>query len=616
MCGIGAYTTLDGNATPGVMDVLERVSYRGYDSAGVGTFDDSGEFVRRRAKGKLGNLRAKLELEPLLGTTVVGHTRWATHGDPTEENAHPHTTKKVMVVHNGTVENFRELLEDLAKDGYLPETQTDTEAVALWVTRLLDRDHSPKDAVRKTMKALRGASSFICMFKGHAHLLIAASLGLDLAVGYGEKAMYVGSDAIGLAPLTKVLSYLKTGDLAVVTPAGVTFHDATDAIAMREKIVSSVSADQVQKGNHRDFMHKEMFEQPEATSHTLSHYIDMQSGLVKLRQQLNFSFADITQLLIVACGTANYAGKTAQYWFERYAKLQTIVDIASEFRYRNPVLVPQSLSLFVSQSGQTADTLASLRYVKDAGKMVSALLNSPESIMAREVGEANGAVFPTLCGPEIGVASPKAFTSQLAALASLAVLAGKERGVIDHAQEQELVGALAGLPGAMSKALELEPQIEKIATWLHTAKDALYLGRGSMFPIALEGALKFKEISYIHGEGYAAGELKHGPIALIDEVMPVVVVAPYDELMEKVLVNMHEVAARGGRFILVTDEEGAHAASGRINRDDVLIMPSVHPFVAPILAALPLQLLAYHTALLMGKDVDQPRNLAKSVVVE
>ncbi len=608
MCGIVGIIGVEPVA-PRLVDALRRLEYRGYDSAGVATLEGGG-IVRRRAEGKLGNLAQKLTFEPLGGRIGIGHTRWATHGAPTEGNAHPHATDKVAVVHNGIIENFRELLADLAKDGYLPKTQTDTESVALWVTREIDRGLDPEMAVARTLKTLRGAFALVFMFKGHDRLLIAARHGAPLAVGYGDTEMYLGSDAMALAPFTSRLSYLFDGDWAVITPEGVTIRDGSDAIVRREMLVSQASALMVDKGNHRHFMAKEIYEQPETISHTLSHYVDMASERVALRESLPFDFAGLSRLTISACGTAYYAGLIAKYWFEKYARLPVDVDVASEFRYREPPVTPNGLALFISQSGETADTLAALRYCAGQGQHVVSLLNVPESTIGRE----SEVVFPTLCGPEIGVASTKALTAQLTALASLVIAAGVARGTIAREQERELVRALVAMPSAVSQALGTEAQVETLAKQLSKAKDVLYLGRGQMFPVAMEGALKLKEISYIHAEGYPAGELKHGPIALVDETMPVIVVAPSDELMEKTLSNMQEVAARGGRIILVTDEKGAaHIGHGVA---ETIVIPAVSSFVAPILALIPVQLLAYHTAVFMGTDVDQPRNLAKSVTVE
>ncbi len=608
MCGIVGIVGTEPVAGR-LVDALKRLEYRGYDSAGVATLED-GSITRRRAEGKLGNLAQKLAFEPLDGRIGIGHTRWATHGAPTERNAHPHATDRVAIVHNGIIENFRELLADLAKDGYLPQTQTDTESVALWVTRELARGADPELAVASTLKQLKGAFALAFMFRDHDGLLIAARHGAPLAIGYGATEMYLGSDAMALAPFTSRLTYLEDGDWAVITHKGVTIRDGRDAIVQREQQVSQASALLVDKGNHRHFMAKEIYEQPETISHTLSHYVDMGAERVAIREALPFNFADLTRLTMSACGTAYYAGAVAKYWFERYARLPVDIDVASEFRYREPPLVPGGLSLFISQSGETADTLAALRYCAAQGQHVASLVNTLESTIARE----SGVVFPILCGPEIGVASTKALTAQLTSLASLAIAAGRARGVLTEEQEAELVRELVRLPTAVSEALGTEEQIMDIAKRLSKAKDVLYLGRGPMYPIALEGALKLKEISYIHAEGYAAGELKHGPIALVDEDMPVIVVAPSDELVDKTLSNMQEVAARGGKIILITDQKGADTVGQDVS--DIILIPEVSSFVAPILATIPVQLLAYHTAVFMGTDVDQPRNLAKSVTVE
>ncbi|GLQ57635.1 glutamine--fructose-6-phosphate transaminase (isomerizing) [Devosia nitrariae] len=608
MCGIVGIIGVEPVAGR-LVDALKRLEYRGYDSAGVATLE-SGDISRRRAEGKLANLSGRLASEPLSGRIGIGHTRWATHGAPTEQNAHPHATTRVAVVHNGIIENFRDLLTDLAGDGYTPNTQTDTESVALWVTRELDNGADPELAVSRTLKHLRGAFALAFLFKGEEQLLIAARRGAPLAVGHGETEMYLGSDAMALAPFTSRLTYLEDGDWAVLTAEGVTIRDAHDAVVSREPRISQASALLVDKGNHRHFMAKEIYEQPETISHTLSHYLDMASESIALREALPFDFDDLTRLTISACGTAYYAGCIGKYWFERYARLPVDIDVASEFRYREPPLEKNGLSLFISQSGETADTLAALRYCAGQGQHIASLINTLESTIARE----SQVVFPILCGPEIGVASTKAFTAQLVSLASIAIAAGRARGALTPEAERKLVQALIGLPRAVSQALQAEEQIIEIARHLSRAQDVLYLGRGPMFPVAMEGALKLKEISYIHAEGYAAGELKHGPIALIDEDMPVIVVAPSDELVEKTLSNMQEVAARGGRIILITDEEGVKTVGHNVA--ETILMPRVDSFVAPIVATIPVQLLAYHTAVAMGTDVDQPRNLAKSVTVE
>jgi len=591
-----------------LLDALGRLEYRGYDSAGIATVEN-GRIMRRRAEGKLGNLAKRLDADPLVGTTGIGHTRWATHGGPTEKNAHPHATDKVAVVHNGIIENYRDLLADLKKDGYEPVTETDTEPVALLVTRELDRGKSPEEAVAAVLRQLRGAFGLVFLFRDAPDTLIAARQASPLAIGHGEGEMYVGSDAYALAPLTHRITYLEEGDWAVIRPGQVTIRDFSGKPVKRRMVTSSASAAVAEKGNYRHFMAKEIHEQPETVSHTLAHYLDMAGEAVLIREKTGFDFARLSRLTIVACGTAHYAAMVAKYWFERYARLPVEVDVASEFRYREPPLPEGGLALFVSQSGETADTLAALRYCAAKGQTIASIVNVAESTIARE----SQVVFPTLCGPEICVASTKATTAQLSVLAALAIAAGKARGVLDRAGEQELARALMHLPAAISEVLHREDQIEEISRHLARKRDVLYLGRGPMYPIALEGALKLKEISYIHAEGYAGGEFKHGPIALVDEDMPVVVVAPSDPLLEKTLSNMQEVAARGGRIILITDEAGRALAGEGI---EVITVPKVHGLVAPILAAVPVQLLAYHTAVQMGTDVDQPRNLAKSVTVE
>ena len=592
-----------------LVSALKRLEYRGYDSAGVATIEN-GEIVRRRAEGKLGNLEAKLAGAPLSGLTGIGHTRWATHGGPTERNAHPHATDKVAVVHNGIIENYRELLADLEKDGYHPETETDTESVALLVTRELDRGLSPEQAVGKIMPELRGAFGLVFLFRDAPDTLIAARQASPLAIGHGEGEMYFGSDAYALAPLTNRITYLEEGDWAVIRPGSVTIRTFDGKPVERHVTISAASSAIAEKGNHRHFMAKEIYEQPESASHALAHYVDMAKLKVSVGETMPVDFAKLSRLTMVACGTAFYAASVGKYWFERYARLPVDIDVASEFRYREPVMPDNGLAMFISQSGETADTLAALRYCAAHGQSIASIVNVAESTIARE----SQAVFPILCGPEIGVASTKAFTAQLTVLAVLAIAAGRARGVLDDDAEQKLVQSLVHLPSALAAALKCESQIEALAKRLTRVRDVLYLGRGQMFPIALEGALKLKEISYIHAEGYAGGELKHGPIALVDEDMPVVVVAPSDDLLEKTLSNMQEVAARGGKIILITDEAGAASVGQGVA--DLILLPKVDELVAPIVAALPVQLLAYHTAVQMGTDVDQPRNLAKSVTVE
>jgi glucosamine--fructose-6-phosphate aminotransferase (isomerizing) len=592
-----------------LVDALKRLEYRGYDSAGIATLDH-GAMGRRRAKGKLSALEHRLEAEPLPGNVGIGHTRWATHGRPTEDNAHPHATDRVAVVHNGIIENFRELREKLIGAGCKFTSETDTEVVAHLVTQELKTGKTPAEAVAASLKQLRGAFALGFLFNGEDDLLIGARKGSPLAVGYGKGEMYLGSDAIALAPFTDTISYLEDGDWAVLTRKGVKIYDANDQPVERPVIKSMASAMLVDKGNHKHFMAKEIHEQPEVVGHTLAHYIDMVHERVALPSELPFDWKKLKRLSISACGTAFYAGLVAKYWFERFAKLPVEIDIASEFRYRGAPLEAGDLAIFISQSGETADTLATLRYAKENKQHVLSVVNVPTSTIARE----SDVVMPTLAGPEIGVASTKAFTCQLSVLACLALAAGRARGELSESDEQKLVHALIEVPRLMAQALTLEPQIEKLAHDLAKARDVLYLGRGTSFPIALEGALKLKEISYIHAEGYAAGELKHGPIALIDETMPVIVIAPFDRVFEKTVSNMQEVAARGGKIILVTDPKGAKEAT--IESLETLTLPEMASTVTPLVYAIPVQLMAYHTAAVIGTDVDQPRNLAKSVTVE
>jgi glutamine---fructose-6-phosphate transaminase (isomerizing) len=592
-----------------LVEALKRLEYRGYDSAGVATLE-GGELARRRAEGKLRNLEQRLAREPLNGTIGIGHTRWATHGRPNETNAHPHAADRVAVVHNGIIENFRELREELEGEGASFSTETDSEVIAHLVNAGLRNGLAPIDAVKAALPRLRGAFALAFLFEGENDLLIGARRGSPLAIGYGDGEMYLGSDAIALAPFTDAVSYLDDGDWAVVRREGVDVHDSDGRLVNRAVIKSNASALLLDKGNHRHFMAKEIHEQPEVVGHTLAHYIDMTSGRIALPMSLPFDFSTLKTMSISACGTAYYAGLIGKYWFERFARLPVEIDVASEFRYREAPLDPGNLAVFVSQSGETADTLATLRYAKIHSQHTVAIVNVPTSTIARE----SDVVMPTLAGPEIGVASTKAFTCQLAALACLAIGAGRARGVLSEDDEQELVQALIEIPRHMAEALALEPQIEALSRDLAKCRDVLYLGRGTSFPLALEGALKLKEISYIHAEGYAAGELKHGPIALIDETMPVIVIAPYDKVFEKTVSNMQEVAARGGRIILLTDAKGAREAT--IKSLATVILPDVPAAVAPLVYAVPAQLIAYHTAVIMGTDVDQPRNLAKSVTVE
>jgi glucosamine--fructose-6-phosphate aminotransferase (isomerizing) len=608
MCGIIGVVGHEPAASQ-LIDALKRLEYRGYDSAGVATLEH-GVLTRRRAQGKLKNLELRLACEPLSGTIGIGHTRWATHGRPTENNAHPHSTERLAVVHNGIIENFVELRRELEDCGAKFVTETDTEVVAHLVSQEMERGASPIEAVKAALPRLRGTFALAFLFAGEDNLLIGARKGSPLAIGYGEGAMFVGSDAIALAPFTDTVSYLDDGDWVVVSRAGAEVHDAQGEVVQRAILKSQASVMHLDKGNHRHFMAKEIFEQPEVVGHTLANYIDMAAERVALPMPLPFNFRDLNRISIAACGTACYAGMVAKYWFERFAHLPVEVDIASEYRYRSAPLGPGGLAIFVSQSGETADTLASLRYAREHQQHVLSIVNVPTSTIARE----SDVVMPTLAGPEIGVASTKAFTCQLAALATLAIAAGRARGVLSDSEEEKLVHALIEVPHHFSQALALEPQIMELARDLAKCRDVLYLGRGTSFPIALEGALKLKEISYIHAEGYAAGELKHGPIALIDETMPVIVIAPYDHIFEKTVSNMEEVAARGGRLILVTDAQGARAANSK--PWVTLTLSTMPATVTPLVYAVPVQLIAYHTAVIMGTDVDQPRNLAKSVTVE
>src|SRR5271155_2472754 len=608
MCGIIGIIGHEA-AAPQLIDALKRLEYRGYDSAGVATLEH-GALTRRRAEGKLKNLEQRLAREPLSGTIGIGHTRWATHGRPTENNAHPHATEKLAVVHNGIIENFSELRRELEAKGAKFATETDTEVIAHLVTEEMKRGLSPVEAVKAALPRLRGAFALAFLFAGEDNLLIGARKGSPLAIGFGDGEMFVGSDAIALAPFTDTVSYLEDGDWVIVTRQGAEIHDAGGKIVERLVLKSQASVLLIDKGNHRHFMAKEIHEQPEVVGHTLANYLDMAAERVALPMTLPFDFRALNRISIAACGTAYYAGMVARYWFEQFAQLPVEVDIASEFRYRDVPLAPGDLAIFVSQSGETADTLASLRYARAHKQHVLSIVNVPTSSIARE----SDIVMPTLAGPEIGVASTKAFTCQLAALAALAIAAGRARGVLSEADEKTLVHALIELPRHLNEALALEPQIEQLARDLAKCRDVLYLGRGTSYPLALEGALKLKEISYIHAEGYAADELKHGPIALVDENMPVIVIAPFDRVFEKTVSNMQEVAARGGNIILMTDAKGA--AEATIESLVTIVLPDMAATFTPMVYAIPVQLLAYHTAVIMGTDVDQPRNLAKSVTVE
>ena len=560
--------------------------------------------------GKLKNLESMLNCEPLVGRIGIGHTRWATHGRPSEDNAHPHAVDGVAVVHNGIIENHRELRKELKLAGARFATDTDTEVIAHLVSQQLKKGCEPIEAVRAALPRLEGAFALAFLFEGYENLIIGARKGSPLAVGYGRGEMYLGSDAIALASLTDMINYLDDGDVTVITRQGIAFFNAQGERLRRSPARIAGATILAQKGEHRHFMVKEIHEQPSVVGQTLAQYIDVASGTIKIPNDVELGFRDINRVSITACGTAFYAGLIARYWFERYAGLPVEIDVASEFRYRNIPFDPGNLAVFVSQSGETADTLASLEFAKARGQRVVSVVNVASSTMAR----ASQIVLPTLAGPEVGVASTKAFTCQLATLACLAIAAGRARGVLSADGEVALVRALVEVPGYMTRALELEPRIGQLARKLATSRNALFIGRGTNYPLALEGALKLKEITYIHAEGYAAGELKHGPIALIDKDLPVFVIAPGDMMFEKTMSNMHELIAREGRTILITDRKGASLASA--GSWVTLVLPDMPALVAPLVFALPLQLIAYHTALVLGTDVDQPRNLAKSVTVE
>jgi len=606
MCGIVGVL---GNheAAPLLVEALKRLEYRGYDSAGIATVN-AGRLDRRRAVGKLVNLSDLLVHEPLAGKSGIGHTRWATHGAATVTNAHPHRAGPVAVVHNGIIENFRDLRAELAAAGYVQESETDTETVALLAQMFTDRGMTPVEAARETLKRLHGAFALCFLFDGHDDLMIAARKGSPLAIGHGKGEMFVGSDAIALAPMTDRITYLEEGDWAVITRQGAEIFDAQDRRANRAETRIQIENARIEKAGYKHFMAKEIAEQPVVIADALKHYIGADGASLRLPEGVDFSGVD--RIVMVACGTASYACHVAKYWFEQIAGLPAEVDIASEFRYRDPVLSERSWAVFVSQSGETADTLAALRHVKEKVAKVVSVVNVPTSSIARE----SDLSLPIMAGVEVGVASTKAFTAQLSVLALLAVKAGLDRGRLSPAQAAAHLSALRNLPGLMNHALALSTEIAKVAEELAEAQDILFLGRGAMYPLALEGALKLKEISYIHAEGYASGELKHGPIALIDARVPVIVLAPRDALFDKTVSNMQEVMARHGKVLLISDAQGVEEAGAGVWRS--LTLPEVAPAFAPILYALPAQLLAYHTAIAKGTDVDQPRNLAKSVTVE
>ena len=591
-----------------LVDGLRRMEYRGYDSAGICTIHE-GALVRRRAEGKLNNLIAELADNPAPGEIGIAHTRWATHGAPTAKNAHPHATEHVALVHNGIIENFKELRAELRDAGRTLESDTDSEVVAHLVSELVENGRSPQEAVADVLPRLRGAFALAIAFRDHPDILIGARRGSPLVVGYGVNETYIGSDALALAPLTQEISYLEEGDWVVVTRDGASIYDAENTAVTREICNSGASAAAVEKGNYRHFMQKEIFEQPTVVAQTLGSYLRQSDNSVAL-PQFDFDISRIKRITIVACGTSYYAGMVAKYWFEQFARVPVDIDVASEFRYREPVLEEGGLALFISQSGETADTLAALRHCKENGQTIGVIVNVPTSSMAREAD----LLLPTHAGPEIGVASTKAFSCQLAVLAALAAHMAVKKGLMSREEEQAVVGHLLEAPAALNAALDHDDDIASMAHLIAPARDVLYLGRGPDFPLAMEGALKLKEISYIHAEGYASGEMKHGPIALIDSEVPVIVLAPSGPLFEKTVSNMEEVRARGGQIVLISDAKGLEEAGEGCLA--TIEMPQVHPLIAPLVYAIPVQLLAYHVACVKGTDVDQPRNLAKSVTVE
>ncbi|WP_237214856.1 glutamine--fructose-6-phosphate transaminase (isomerizing) [Falsiroseomonas oryziterrae] len=607
MCGIVGVIGRE-QAAPLLLDALRRLEYRGYDSAGIATLLDGG-IARRRAEGKLGNLAAVLEAEPLPGTTGVGHTRWATHGAPTERNAHPHATARVAVVHNGIIENHAELRSELEAKGARFETETDTETFVRLLDSLLAEGMEPIPAFAAALKRVHGAFALGAVFAGHPRLLLGARQGAPLAVGFGEGEMFLGSDALALAPLTRRIAYLEEGDWVALTDDAARFFDAADTPVERPVVQTAVSGAVVGKGNYRHFMEKELHEHPAVLGDTLRQYLDPKTLAVRL-PRLPFDPATVSRLTMTACGSAFLAAHVGRYWIEKLARIPVDADVASELRYRDPPLAEGGAAILVSQSGETADTMAALKLLKEGGQKILSIVNVPESTMAR----ASDAALLTVAGPEIGVASTKAFTAQLAVLACLAVGFGRARGQLDATDEARLTHALLQVPSHAAEILEKDAQIRALAAEVAKARDVLFLGRGALYPIALEGALKLKEISYIHAEGYAAGEMKHGPIALIDKEVPVIALCPSGPLFEKTASNLQEAAARGGRVMAFTDAEGA--APLRRFAEHVIELPTVGAFSAPILHAIPVQLLAYHVAVLKGTDVDQPRNLAKSVTVE
>ncbi|WP_228243144.1 glutamine--fructose-6-phosphate transaminase (isomerizing) [Porphyrobacter sp. GA68] len=607
MCGIIGIVGREPVAAR-LVEGLRRMEYRGYDSAGVCTIDQ-GALIRRRAEGKLARLEEELEHNPAPGIIGIAHTRWATHGAPTARNAHPHATEHLALVHNGIIENYKELRAELQEEGRQLESETDSEVVAHLVSREVEQGAAPADAVQAVLPRLRGAFAIAITFRDHPDLLIGARRGSPLVVGFGEGETFLGSDALALAPLTQRITYLEEGDWVVISRSEAVIFDEQNRQVDRPVTQSGASAAAIEKGNYRHFMQKEIYEQPTVVAQTLGSYIRQADSTVAL-PQFDFDLSTIKRVTIVACGTSFYAAMVAKYWFERFARLPVDLDVASEFRYRDPVLEQGGLALFISQSGETADTLAALRHCKAQGQTIGVVVNVPTSSMAREAD----LLLPTHAGPEIGVASTKAFTCQLAVLAALAAHLAVKRGYMSRAEEQEVVRHLLEAPAGINAALDHDDDIAAIAPLIAPARDVLYLGRGPDYPLALEGALKLKEISYIHAEGYASGEMKHGPIALIDDNVPVIVLAPSGPLFEKTVSNMEEVRARGGKIVLISDAAGLAAAGEGCLA--TIQMPDVHPLIAPIVYAVPVQLLAYHVAVVKGTDVDQPRNLAKSVTVE
>ena len=607
MCGI---VGILGNheASPILVDALKRLEYRGYDSSGIATIND-GVLERRREIGKLVNLADKLVYQPLKGKIGIGHTRWATHGSPTLANAHPQKTGKVAVVHNGIIENFKKLRDELISNGANFQSETDTETIAQLCMSFIDGGDDPKIAAKKTLARLEGAYALCFLFHGYDNLLIAARKGSPLAIGHGNGEMFVGSDAIALAPMTNQVTYLEEGDWAVITRESLEIRDTNGTKIKRSKQTLDLNTQNVAKGNHKHFMAKEIAEQPSVLADAIQHNLNTSRDKLEI-SDLELDFKNINRITLVACGTAFLACNVAKYWFEKIARISIDLDVASEFRYREPPVEKNNLAIFVSQSGETADTLAALRYCNKNKMKTLGIVNVDESTIAREASMS----MQIHAGPEIGVASTKAFSCQLSILYFLVIKAAKEKDIIDNNQEAELVKSILQLPSIIVDALSLESEIKLAAQELSKASNAIFLGRGAMYPLALEGALKLKEISYIHAEGYASGELKHGPIALVDENMPVIVLAPKDELFDKTVSNMHEVMARGGKVLLITDTEGASEAQEGTWK--TIIMPKISNDLAPILYSIPAQLLAYHTAVSKGTDVDQPRNLAKSVTVE